>query len=409
MKVAVLGLGVEGLRAAESLKRRGHSVYASDIREDVNADLEGVDVDLGFHDMERIESADAVALSPSMMGTEIAERFNKKLLCKVLDDHRRIPTVLVTGTNGKTTTASMIAHVLRESGRRVLLGGNAGGGFQGYTEIFLRASEEKFDYIVVEVCDMTLEFASRCFNPSLVVLTNIGQDHMDFHDSLENYRRSVQKFLSGMNVIISADEPHLEELTADASWVREYRDYTGELLLEGRFNRKNAGAALEALRFLGVPEDALRKYLANFKPVKGRVRSFTINGSKVTIGKTDNPHALRAVLSEGPFDVMFIGTPRRSETWRFRILDEVLSSPPEVLVLFPGLEDTVDEAMEYLGDPGSMRVLRVDDAGRIPEMILEFSGKYRRILVGGNGQERITAIQEELEGLMDHDLPSSDC
>lgn len=106
---------------------------------------------------------------------------------------------------------------------------------------------------------------------------------------------------------------------------------------------------------------------------------------------------------------MFIGTPRRSETWRFRILDEVLSSPPEVLVLFPGLEDTVDEAMEYLGDPGSMRVLRVDDAGRIPEMILEFSGKYRRILVGGNGQERITAIQEELEGLMDHDLPSSDC
>ena len=38
---------------------------------------------------------------------------------------------------------------------------------------------------------------------------------MDFHDSLENYRRSVQKFLSGMNVIISADEPHLEELTAD--------------------------------------------------------------------------------------------------------------------------------------------------------------------------------------------------
>ncbi|BAZ98579.1 Mur ligase family protein [Methanothermobacter sp. EMTCatA1] len=400
MKVAVLGLGAEGLKAVESLRRRGHRVYASDIRADIDLNLEGVDVDLGFHDTERIASSDAVVVSPSIFGTGLWESFSDRLLCRVLRGHRDPVTVAVTGTNGKTTTASMIAHVLESSGWRVLLGGNAGGGFDGYTEIILRAAEEEFDYIVVEVCDMTLEFASECFDIDLAVVTNLGEDHLNFHGSMENYRESMASFLEGRAVVISADEPHLEELTSGARSVMEYTPYRGELVLEGEFNRLNAGAAAEALKFLGVPSDVISRHLSVFRPVAGRIRSFSVNDALVVAGKTDNPHAMRALLRESNFDVIFLGTPRRSEEWRLGILDEIAESPPEILVLFPGLDDTIDMALEHLEDRGiPSEILTVHDPGDIPEMVREFSREYRRILVAGNGQDVIIRVQEELEGL----------
>jgi len=397
MRVAVLGLGAEGLRAVDSLKRRGHRVYASDIRSEIPVNPEGVDLDLGFHDTEKIESADAVVISPSMIKTGLMERFRDKLLCRVLDGHRKPRTIVVTGTNGKTTTATMIAHVLECAGERVLLGGNAGGGFEGYTELFLRASEEEFDYMVVEVCDMTLEFASECFDIDLVVLTNLGEDHLDFHGTMENYRRAVAEFLKGRDAVINPTELKYGDIRESPRSLRTYSEYTGPLRVEGGFNRLNAGAASEVLMYLGVPEDIIREGLAIFEPVRGRIRSFIINGTSVVAGKTDNPHALRAVLSESEFDVMFIGTPRRSERWRLRILDEVAGSPPEVLVIFPGLEDTVDMALEYLeGLEIPSEVITVDEPEEIPGMVLEFSRKYRRIFVGGNGQDKIIRVQEKL-------------
>ncbi|MGB4611318.1 MAG: Mur ligase family protein [Methanothermobacter thermautotrophicus] len=400
MRVAVLGLGAEGLKAVESLRKRGNRVYASDIRDDIELNLEGVDVDLGFHDTEKIASSDAVVLSPSLFGTELWERFSDRLLCRVLRGHRRPVTVAVTGTNGKTTTASMIAHVLEGTGRRVLLGGNAGGGFDGYTEIILRAAEEEFDYIVVEVCDMTLEFASECFDIDLAVITNLGEDHLDFHGSMENYRDSMARFLEGRDVVISKDEPHLQELTVRARRVMEYTPYRGELVLDGEFNRFNAGAAEEALKFLGIPSKVTARHLSGFRAVAGRIRSFTVNDALVVAGKTDNPHAMRALLSESDFDVIFLGTPRRSEEWRLGILDEIAESPPEILVLFPGLEDTVDMALEHLRELSiPSEVITTHDPWDIPGMVREFSREYGRILVAGNGQNVLIRIQEELEGL----------
>ena len=391
---------VAGLKAVESLRRRGHSVYASDIRDDVELNMEGVDFDLGFHDTEKISSSDAVVLSPSLFGTGLWERFSDGLLCRVLRGHRGPVTVAVTGTNGKTTTASMIAHVLESSGWRVLLGGNAGGGFDGYTEIILRAAEEEFDYIVVEIFDMTLEFASECFDIDLTVITNLGEDHLDFHGSMENYRDSMARFLEGRAVVISADEPYLEDLTSGARSVREYTPYRGELVLEGEFNRLNAGAAAEALKFLGVPSDVISRHLSVFRPVAGRIRSFSVGGALVVAGKTDNPHAMRALLSESDFDVMFLGTPRRSEEWRLGILDEIAESPPEILVLFPGLEDTVDMALKHLRELRiPSEVITTHDQGDISGMIREFSRDYRRILVAGNGQDALIRIQEELEAI----------
>lgn len=93
----------------------------------------------------------------------------------------------------------MIKEILENAGLNVLIGGNAGGGFKGYTELILEASSESsnYDVMVVEVCDMTLDFCDQTFDFDVVVATNIGHDHLNFHKSIENYGKSVCKFLKG--------------------------------------------------------------------------------------------------------------------------------------------------------------------------------------------------------------------
>ena len=148
MNVAVLGLGIEGKNAIKALLDYGNHVYASDLNKDivipefVHADL---DFDLGLHDHGKINATDAVVLSPSLWNKSISKRIiaEEKLLSDVLTAHKSVFTVGVTGTNGKTTTCYMIRDILEKSGLKILLGGNAGGGFDGYTKVVLEASKNK--------------------------------------------------------------------------------------------------------------------------------------------------------------------------------------------------------------------------------------------------------------------------
>ena len=132
--------------------------------------------DLGHHNTAKIDSADAVVLSPSLWNNNIAKDIiaKNKLISDVLTNHKSIFTIGVTGTNGKTTTCYMLKEIFEKSGLKVLLGGNAGGGFEGYTKLILEASINEYDIMVVEVCDMTLDYTSYIFNFDMVLVTNIA-------------------------------------------------------------------------------------------------------------------------------------------------------------------------------------------------------------------------------------------
>ena len=130
MRAAVIGLGVEGKKAVNSLLKHGWDVYATDLN--MNVDLDGLDlpylsmnliedsqsisivgdritVDLGFSNSYAIEECDAIAISPSMFGGAFANRLleSNELLCDVVCGHRDLFTIGITGTNGKTTTVHM--------------------------------------------------------------------------------------------------------------------------------------------------------------------------------------------------------------------------------------------------------------------------------------------------------------
>ena len=420
MKAAVIGLGVEGKKAVNSLLKHGWEVYATDLNIDV--DLSGMDlpmlsldiidekqtvsivgenitVDLGFTNPYAVEQCDAVAISPSMYGGAFATKLleDGELLSDVVSKHKDIFTIGITGTNGKTTTVHMIKEILENAGKKVLVGGNGGGGFSGYYDLILEANDSDCDILLVEVCDMTLDFCRYCFDFDIIGLTNIGNDHMDVHKTIANYKNSLVRFFSDKTIFTAFNQDFNADFRESAAKTIPYFEYQDELKLFGKFNLLNAGLATAITKELKVPKDVIRSTLAEFNAVEGRLDVYKINDALVYIGKTDNSDALASVLSEKDFYAIFIGTPRHNETHRLDILDVAVKYNPEVIVLFPGLDDTLDIAIYRLNALGYMgNIITVHSLDEIIELVAEYSHE-EAILIGGNGQDKIIDIQERIK------------
>ena len=420
MKAAVIGLGVEGKKAINSFLKRGWDVYATDLN--VNIDLSSLNlpivamdtindnqtvsmvgnnitVDLGFSNSHAIDECDAIAFAPSMFGGSFAEELlkNNNLLSDVLTKHKDMFTIGITGTNGKTTTVHMLKSILENAGYNVLVGGNGGGGFSGYYDLILEANSNDYDILLVEVCDMTLDFANYCFDFDYIGLTNIGNDHMDVHKTIANYKNSLVRFFSDKTIFTAFNQDFNSDFKHSAKCNLYYFEYQDDLNLVGKFNFYNAGLAFSIARELKVSKDIIKSTLSDFKAVEGRMDVYKINDVSVYVGKTDNSDALASILSEKDFYALFIGTPRYNEEHRLDILDVAVKYNPEVIVLFPGLEDTLDMAIYRLNLLGYMgNIITVHSLDEIIELVAEYSHQ-EAIFIGGNGQDTIIKIQERIK------------
>ena len=419
MKAAVIGLGVEGKKAVNSLLKHGWEVYATDLN--INVDLSGLDlpmlslnmvdenqtvsivgdeitIDLGFTNPYAIEQCDVIAISPSMYGGAFATRLleDGDLLSDVVSKHKDIFTIGITGTNGKTTTVHMLKEILENAGKKVLVGRNGGGGFSGYYDLILEANDD-YDVLLVEVCDMTLDFCRHCFDFDMIGLTNIGNDHMDVHKTIANYKDSLVRFFADKTIFTAFNQDFNADFKESAKKTIPYFEYQDELKLFGKFNLLNAGLASAIAKEIKVPKDVIRDTLSDFNAVDGRLDVYKINDAFVYVGKTDNSDALASVLSEKDFYALFIGTPRHNEVHRLDILDVAAKYNPEVIVLFPGLEDTLDIAIYRLNSLGYMgNIITVNSLDEIIELVAEYSHE-EAILIGGNGQDTIINIQERIK------------
>ncbi len=420
MKAAVIGLGVEGKKAVNSLLKHGWEVYASDLNSNIDlSDLElpglslnfldggetfsivsdALTLDLGFTNSEAIDECDAIAISPSMFGGSFANKLLSEgnLLSEVLPKHKKLLTIGITGTNGKTTTVHMLKSILENAGKKVLVGGNGGGGFSGYYDLMLEAENGGYDILLVEVCDMTLDFCNYAFDFDIVGLTNMGNDHMDVHKTIANYKDSLVRFFTDKEIFTSYNQDFNSNFKEVSSKHISYFEYQDELKVFGKFNRLNAGLAMAIAIELKVSKDVIKSTLANFEAVSGRLDVYKINDSLVYVGKTDNSDALKSVLSERDFYAIFIGTPRVHENHRIDIVDEAVKYNPEVIVVFPGLDDNLDLVLyrlNYLKYRG--RILTATSLDDIIAYVAEFSHE-EAMLIGGNGQDAIINIQERIK------------
>lgn len=217
-KVLVVGLGVSGRAVCELLLRQGHSVIGADLRTSAEfageldaLEEQGCRFHLGPHDADDFLTARQIILSPGVppeleLLQEAAGR-GIEIVGELEWAWRQInvPVVAVTGTNGKTTTTSLIGEFLKAAGRAVFVGGNIGTPLSRWL-----LSGERADLLVLEVSSFQLDTAAR-FCPDIGVLLNITEDHLDRYPDFAAYVTSKLSLFTrqtAKNVaIVNGDDP----------------------------------------------------------------------------------------------------------------------------------------------------------------------------------------------------------
>ena len=326
-RLVVLGGAESGVGAAVLAKVKGFDVFLSDkgqIKESYADALRKWDIPFaqGQHTEELILNADEVVKSPGIPGTVPMVQKVKENGIPVISEiefasrYDSAKKICITGSNGKTTTTSLIYYLLKNAGLNVGLGGNIG---QSYA---YQVATEHFDYYVLEISSFQLDDI-RDFRPDIAIITNITPDHLDRYDhKMENYVNA--KFNITRNLreddcfIFDSDDEitvgHLSKIVLrckmlpfsqekeleQGAFIRENKMivrvdeeetdvFLESLALGGKHNVYNSMAAALAAKATGIESDVIRNSLATFKPIEHRLEPVLsikdvlyINDSKAT-------------------------------------------------------------------------------------------------------------------------------
>jgi len=326
--VAVIGLGKSGVAATRLLAREGVRVYASDASDhpyggdalEALRSLHGVALDVGRHDLAQIRGAAAVIVSPGVPPEApplaAAREARVPILSEIDLGFRALSgsgtrCIAITGTNGKTTTTALVAHLLRQAGLHAEAAGNIG---RPLADIALQ--NDHYQWLAVEVSSFQLHDSPH-FAPEIAILTNLAPDHLDRYASVEAYYADKRLLFRNARPdhvwVLNGDEPAVLELAAGALGRRVlfslrhpadgWYDATARRLqlgpdallaradlgLLGDHNVANALAAALAVREAGVPLAAIGEGLRSFRPLAHRLEPVRevggvrwINDSKAT-------------------------------------------------------------------------------------------------------------------------------
>ncbi len=197
-RVTVVGFGKSGEAATALLASQGAKVLVvDDEKKEVPASLTGFkcDIPITFHlgqwSREDLLSAELVVVSPGVPLSQLPQAELSAKGIPVIGEMElasrflAAPIIAITGTNGKSTTTTLVAEILKENHFKVFLGGNIG------TPLSL-AAFRPFDYIVAEVSSFQLETIDT-FRPKVAALLNVTEDHLNRHGTMENYRKAKEK------------------------------------------------------------------------------------------------------------------------------------------------------------------------------------------------------------------------
>jgi UDP-N-acetylmuramoylalanine--D-glutamate ligase len=221
MRVLVVGAGVSGRAAARLARRLGHQVVVYDQDRYVGHDLssEGFTLVTGEWSMELLEGIDLVVTSPGVPehAAPVSDTIDRHVtLWSELEfaaRDTRVPIVAVTGTNGKTTVTGLITEMLRRGGSKVTAAGNIGTPLSDVVR-------EPWDLLVVEASSFQLRFVEG-FRPDVAVVLNVAADHLDWHGSVDAYRRAKARICGNQTsedvLVYDADDEGASEIAALAA------------------------------------------------------------------------------------------------------------------------------------------------------------------------------------------------
>jgi UDP-N-acetylmuramoylalanine--D-glutamate ligase len=224
-KVLVVGVARSGVAAARLLARHGAMVIANDIKPESELAREsrelralGVLLSLGAHPESLFENADLVVLSPGVPADlaqiEIARSRGVEIISEpeLAGRFLRGRMIGVTGSNGKTTTTTLVGELMRAAGAEVIVGGNIG---TPLTSLVEKSSEEA--WTVAELSSFQLEMIDS-LRVHVAAVTNITPDHLDRHGSLENYVRAKHRIFLNQTgedwAVLNGDDREIADMVA---------------------------------------------------------------------------------------------------------------------------------------------------------------------------------------------------
>lgn len=325
-KLVVLGAGESGVGAAILGKKQQFDVFVSDrgvISDVYKEELKalGIPFEEGRHTLEKIFEADLIIKSPGIpKKAELIEQIKEKKIALISEiefasRYTKAKIIAITGSNGKTTTTSLMYYILKQAGLNVGLGGNIGMSFAK------TVAECNYDYYVLEVSSFQLDDITT-FKPFIAILLNITPDHLDQYDyQFDRYAEAKFRITENQDendyFIYNQDDMKIIEMIDKRLIRANHKPFSmkdaeqdsfanqeffrvnssdgsfnmpiEELGLIGTHNVSNSLAATTAANVLKVRNESIKKSLTDFKSVEHRLEPVTvvngvhyINDSKAT-------------------------------------------------------------------------------------------------------------------------------
>jgi UDP-N-acetylmuramoylalanine--D-glutamate ligase len=348
-QVAVFGLGRSGLPAARALKEGGADVIAFD--DDAGKNAEAQAAGIKTQDLRKLDwtKVAALVLAPGVPLThpqphwtvDLARKANVEvigdieLFCRERGrSGAKCPLVAITGTNGKSTTTALVAHLLKSAGIDAQMGGNI-----GVPVLSLEPFTAGRAY-VLEVSSYQIDLAPS-LNPTVGILLNVTEDHLDRHGTMERYAQLKERLAAGTEAggtaVVDIDDPYtraaagriqqaekkivsvsVEAQLADGYFAQGSRimraaggkadvaaDLAGIGSLRGKHNAQNAACALAACVALGVGLPDLQKGLASFPGLAHRMQQIGRKGNVLFVNDSKATNADSAAKALASFKDIF--------------------------------------------------------------------------------------------------------
>jgi UDP-N-acetylmuramoylalanine--D-glutamate ligase len=324
-KISVIGAARSGIAAARLLKNKGYQVFLSDSNDEKTINPKfveeikksGVEYEFGKHS-DKVYDTDLVVVSPGVpQNSKVIQRTIEKNIelvseVEVASWFCKGKVISITGTNGKTTTTTLIGEIFKDAGYKTLVCGNIGTAFSDVVD-----KTDENSIVVLETSSFQLDNIKH-FKPFIAIFLNITPDHLDRYESFDKYLEAKMKITGNQNgsdyFVFNYDDELVRKSVKDRVSAKKsafslngfvkkevetgayvdnydliYYYYMGEeniidtqkLVIKGQHNVYNAMASVISAKIFGIERDCIKKSLENFKGVEHRLEFIRdINGMK---------------------------------------------------------------------------------------------------------------------------------
>jgi len=404
--ITVVGLGKRtGVETVKFLDKQGAKIIVTDtkqeaqLKEEIDA-LKGckVNFDLGGHTLDLILKSDLIIISPGVPTDISLLQEARKSRIEIISEVElayhfcKAPIIAITGTNGKTTTTTLIGEIFKATGRKTVVGGNIGRALiQDVPKL------EKEDIVIAEISSFQLEEIKE-FRPNISLFLNITPDHLDRHGSFEAYIEAKRKLLMNQTkddyTILNYDDPIVRKFAdntqgqviffsqqeklvngiylKDNKIVANFLEREEEIIdikeigIKGPHNLENALGAVASSLLMGASKGILVGVLKNFSGVEHRIEEVAvINGVRyINDSKGTNPIAsMKAIETfDPPLVIIAGGKDKGSE---FDDFAKVIREKVKGVVLLGETSDKIEASLKKIGYDSIYRVESIQESVKV--------------------------------------------